>query len=60
MVKWLEKIDPPRLQCNDKNLGLGIGMNRVYHNSCEYIHIGIELCNRTLLNKGWQHLFIIV
>jgi hypothetical protein len=29
MVKWLKKIDPPRLQCNDNNLGLGIGMNRV-------------------------------
>jgi hypothetical protein len=25
----LEKIDPPRLQCNDNNPGLGIGMNRV-------------------------------
>jgi hypothetical protein len=42
MVKGLEKIDPPRLQCNDNNPGLGIGMNRVLNNSCEYIHIGIE------------------
>jgi hypothetical protein len=28
-VKWFVNIDPSRLQCNDNNPGLGIGINRV-------------------------------
>jgi hypothetical protein len=28
-VKLLESIDPPRLQCDDKNLVLGISKDRV-------------------------------
>jgi hypothetical protein len=41
-VKGLGKIGPPRLQCSDINLVLGLSKVEVRDDSCGWIHLDIR------------------